>query len=325
MNIFTDKEVHQIIEMYKNNINIDDIMMFFGSQEKDIRYVLKTNSIDRVYNTFNNELYERIIKLYKDGNSQKYISEQLLIGESCVPKTLKRYGEHTRTYSEANRRYSLNEHYFDCIDTPSKAYLLGMLYADGCNFTEHNAITLSLQEEDRNVVDFFKSEIEYEGPIRVNKLSKRNSKYKDQCVLCINDEYMSQKLESLGVVKAKSLILKFPDFLCDELVCHFVRGYFDGDGSVSYDEKYQKCYTKIAGTKEFCEKLSEFLDKLNCKHHIIHPKQCNDHNTFVLQTCGNKSSLTLLSWIYDNDEFHMERKYQKYLYVREKYLIKISA
>lgn len=322
MNIFTTKEENQIIDMYKSNINIDDIIVYFNVQEKDIRFVLKENSVDRTYNTFNAELYDRIVKLYKSGKTQKYIGEQLLIGKPCILKTLKKRGEHIRTHSENNRRYDLNECYFDNVDTPSKAYILGLLYADGCNFTEHNAITLSLQECDRSVVEFVKNEIEYEGPIRVDELSKRNPKYKDQCILCINNEHMSCRLENLGVVKAKSLVLQFPKFLTDELIPHFVRGYFDGDGCVSYDDKYQKCYTKTVGTKEFCDKLSEILNGLNCKHHIIHPKQSKDNNTFILQTCGNKSSLTLLSWIYDNNEFHMERKYQKYLYAKEKYLTK---
>ena len=324
MNIFTIEEEKQIIDMYNNNINIDDIIAVFNVSEKEIRIVLKNNSIDRVYNTFTDELYNRIIKLYKDGKTQKYISEQLLISERCIPKALKKRGEHVRTYSENNRRYGLNERYFDKIDTPSKAYILGLLYADGCNHPEHNCITLSLQECDKGVVEFVRDEIEYEGPIRVNYLSKKNPKYKDQYMLCINDEYMSKQLETLGVIKAKSLILQFPTFLDDGLIPHFVRGYFDGDGCIVYDEKHQKCHTKTAGTKEFCDTLSKILTSMNCKHNIVHPKQCKDNNTFVLQTCGNKSSFKLLSWMYDNDEFHMERKYQKYLYAKEKYLTKMN-
>lgn len=325
MNIFTIEEEKQIVDMYNNNINIDDIIDIFNVQEKEIRVVLKNNSIDRVYNTFTDELYDRIVKLYKDGKTQKYISEQLLISEPCIPKTLKKRGEHLRTYSENNRRYGLNEHYFDNIDTPSKAYILGLLYADGCNHPEHNCITISLQECDKSVVEFVRDEVEYEGPIRVHYLSKKNPKYKDQYMLCINDEYMSRQLETLGVVKAKSLILQFPTFLDDSLIHHFVRGYFDGDGCIVYDEKHQKCHTKTAGTKEFCDTLSKILTSMNCKHNIVHPKQCKDSNTFVLQTCGNKSSFKLLSWIYDNDEFHMDRKYQKYLYAKEKYLTKMNT
>lgn len=325
MDIFTIEEEKQIVDMYKNDISIDDIIKHFDVQERDIRAVLKSNSIDRTYNTFTGELYDRIVQLYKDGNTQRYISEQLLVSESCIPKTLKKRGEHVRTYSENNRRYALNEHYFDNINTPNKAYLLGMLYADGCNHVDHYSITLSLQECDREVIEFMKSEVEYEGPLRIIELKKKNPKYQNQCRICINDQYMSLQLESLGVVQAKSLIIKFPDYISDELMPHFIRGYFDGDGSISYDEKRQKCYTKIAGTMDFCSKVSEILTQMNCKHNIVHPKQCKDSNTFVLQTCGNKSSLKLLSWMYDNNEFHMERKYQKYLYAKEKYLTKMNT
>lgn len=47
-----------------------------------------------------------------------------------------------------------------------------------------------------------------------------------------------------------------------------------------------------------------------------------DENTVVLETCGNKSSLLFLSWMYQNAPFCMKRKYQKYLYFKEKYLSK---
>ena len=325
MDIFTTEEEKRIIDMYQNDVCIDEIISIFGVQERDIRSILKNNSIDRVYNSFSEELYDRIVKLYKDGNTQDYICEQLLIRDRCITKTLRRRGEHIRTYSENNRRYSLNEHYFDNIDSPSKAYLLGMLYADGCNHTDHYSITLSLQECDKEVVKFMKSEVEYEGPLRIIELKKKNPKYQNQCRICINDQHMSLQLERLGVVQAKSLIIKFPDFISGELMPHFVRGYFDGDGSINYDEKRQKCHTKIAGTKEFCDKVSEILTSMNCKHNMVHPKQCKDSNTYVLQTCGNKSSLKLLSWLYDNDEFHMDRKYQKYLYAKEKYLTKMNT
>lgn len=325
MSILSSEENSKILDMYTNGINIDDIIKQLGVQEKEVRVVLKENSADRKYNTFSIELYDRIVELYKKGNTQDYICEQLLISPTCIVKTLKKRGEHVRTFSENNRKYSLNETYFDNIDTSNKAYILGLLYADGCNHVKHNAVTISLQECDKEILEFVKNELEYEGPLRINKLSEKNSNYKDQYMLSINNEHISRKLEELGVVNAKSLILKFPEWLDESLYSAFVRGYFDGDGCVSYDEKRQKCYTKIAGTWEFCNKLSMILNDLSCKHNIVHPKQSKNSNTFILQTCGNKSSLTLLSWIYDDAKVYIERKYQKYLYVKEKYTIKMSA
>lgn len=96
------------------------------------------------------------------------------------------------------------------------------------------------------------------------------------------------------------------------LISHFVRGYFDGDGNIYYDKKRNKCQTQTVGTKNFCETLSNILFKMGCKNNIKHPKQCSD-NTFIIQTSGNKSSSIFLSWLYQNSEFRLERKYQQYL------------
>lgn len=325
MNIFTKEQKCQIIDMYQNNISIDDIIKYFDVREKFIRRVLKDFQLDRKYNYFSDELYSRIEKLYLDNWSCRAISEELFIHENSITKILKKRNIRIRTYSENNRIYSLNEHYFDNIDTSNKAYLIGLLYADGCNHIKHHAITLSLQEEDIDVIEFMKHELEYGGPIRINKLNEKNKNYKNQCILCINSVYMSNKLEELGVINSKSLILTFPTWLDEQFYPYFIAGYFDGDGCISYDEKRRKCFTKIAGTKEFCDKLSDVLSDIGCKHHIIHPKQCKDSNTYVLQTGGNKSSLLLLDYIYDNNSFHMNRKYQKYLYFKEKYLTKNNA
>lgn len=44
-------------------------------------------------------------------------------------------------------------------------------------------------------------------------------------------------LSKHGCVPNKSLILKFPTTLPNELVNDFIRGYFDGDGSVYINNK----------------------------------------------------------------------------------------
>ncbi len=319
MNIFTDEQQYKIVELYKNGTNIDEIISMFDSCEHDIRTILKSNKIDRSYNNFYSELCARIVKLYQDKFTQKEICHRLLISEQGIRNTLKRNNIKMRSYSECNRKYFLNENYFDNIDTQNKAYLLGMLYADGCNHLEHYSITLSLQECDYDVVNFMKNELEYDGKIMFIDMKRKCNKWNNQYKLCINNEHMSKKLNELGVVNAKSLLLKFPKWLDESLYPHFIRGYFDGDGCIYYNEKMKKCTTDLVGTKNMCENISEILSNLGIKNHIDHNKNWGD-NTFSVRTSGNKSSLSFLSWMYDNVEFCMERKYQKYLYVKEKYL-----
>lgn len=296
---FSQDEQNEIIEMYKNNVGVEDIIDIFKSDEQHIRKVLKAFEIDRQYNKFSQELYSRIIELYQRNYTQDKICESLLITRTGLINTLNRNGIPRRTSSECNRRYSRNQNYFDQIDTPNKAYILGMLYADGNNHLKHNSITLTLQESDKELLLAVKEELKYNGPLRFIPLHDKNPNYQNQYCLCINDEYMSQKLAELGVVNAKSLVLEFPSFLDPNLLSHFIRGYFDGDGNIYYDKKRNKCQTQTVGTVNFCNALSNILFGFECKNNIKHPRQCKE-NTVIIQTSGNKSSYQFLSWMYDN-------------------------
>lgn len=53
---------------------------------------------------------------------------------------------------------------------------------------------------------------------------------------------MMGDLISNGCVPKKSLILKFPeeDIVSKELQSHFIRGYFDGDGSLLHSKTSKK-------------------------------------------------------------------------------------
>lgn len=321
--IFNEKQQEEIINDYVNNVNIDDIIKKYNTDERSIRTILKEKQIDRQYNTFSEELYKRIIELYDQRKyTQKRIRDDLLISDCGINKTLKRNGIRKRTYSENNRIFDRDQHYFDKIDTPNKAYTMGLIYADGNNFTKHNALTISLQESDKKVLERIKDELKYEGQLRRRNLSEKNKNYKNQVFLNINDEYISKRLEELGVVDAKSLILTFPEWLDKTLYSHFIRGYFDGDGSVSvlnsrFNPNNLICRINIAGTLEFCTSVRNILNSLNIKTYIYHPKQCGESNTYVLCATSNEGSYNFLTWIYNEADIKIERKYQKYLTYKE--------
>lgn len=63
---------------------------------------------------------------------------------------------------------------------------------------------------------------------------------------------MCNDLISHGCVPNKSLILK-PPKIDNELINHFIRGYFDGDGCVSFNSKTKVYAVCILGTKEILE------------------------------------------------------------------------
>lgn len=319
-NNFSQEQIDNIIDMYKNNIDIDTIIAKYNTDEHCVREVLKSNQVDRQYNKFADELNKRLIYLY---DVKKYVQSRicydLLVSEVGIKKILNRNGIKKRTPSEYNKKYARNSNYFDVIDTENKAYFLGLLYADGNNCSPHNSITLSLQEEDGYLIEQFKNEIGYEGPIHYDRLHDKNPRHKNQVRITLNDEHMSRQLYNLGIVDNKSLILKFPTFLRDDLLRHFIRGFFDGDGGVYHYERLSKMSTNTTSTLEFLTAIRNIMSSFGCKSNITHPKRYLNHNTYVLLTCGNVSSLRYLSWMYEDCEIKMLRKYNVYLFAKENY------
>lgn len=320
-NIFSQEQVDKIVDMYTAGIDVDSIISELNTEEHFIREILKDKQLDRHYNYWTDELYSRGIKLYKSGKTNLQIAYDLLVSENGFSKVLKKKEIEKRTYSEANRKYKRNSEYFDNINTPNKAYILGLIYADGNNYIWGNkhCLTISLQEDDYNLLEQIRLELEYEGPLRFDELSKKNPKHKNQYILSITDEHMCNQLKKIGVVERKSLRLTFPTFLRPDLIRHFVRGYFDGDGCVSRIERTRKWHTLTAGTYEFCSSLSLILNSMFVNNNVRQPKQSEGKNTYIISTSANLSTYKFLSWLYQDCDMKMPRKYNRYLQLCEEY------
>lgn len=152
--------------------------------------------------------------------------------------------------SHVHMKYELNETYFDCIDTENKAYILGLLYADGNVGKETNIIQISLQESDKSILEKMQKEIGSTHPLKMIPYNSKNPNWKNQFCLSISNKYMHDSLVKQGLVPNKSLILKYPNFLENNLQRHFIRGYMDGDGSISQNPKDKRA--SLVGANDFC-------------------------------------------------------------------------
>lgn len=144
------------------------------------------------------------------------------------------------------RQYNVNHDYFSQIDTSEKAYILGFIYADGCNYiTEDgktNIINFTQLKDSVDILQKIKLELESEYPI-LEYTQKTNEKI--ICRTNIRSKQLSDDLIKLGVMSKKSLIVDFPSFTIvpEQFMPHFIRGYFDGDGCV-WDGKRKKSRVK---------------------------------------------------------------------------------
>lgn len=181
--------------------------------------------------TLTDKQVEEAYTLYNEGKSSVKLAEIFHCCRFTILREFRKAKLPIRSISEATQKYAKNKHVFDCIDTEEKAYWLGFLYADG-NVSKTNRIRLSLAEQDYSTLEKFSNFIYSKNRIKhyVQRkyLHRQNLIYVD-----VGSKYMSEKLTNLGCTPNKTFLLTFPDWIDKNLINHFIRGYFDGDGCLS--------------------------------------------------------------------------------------------
>jgi hypothetical protein len=118
------------------------------------------------------------------------------------------------------RKYHLDEEYFDNVTTPDKAYWLGFLAGDGC--IVRGALVVALAPRDRGHLELLRLAVGSDAPIRD---STANS------ALRLSSIRLVAALSRLGVGPRKSLTLD-PWVGPDDLMRHYWRGLMDADGTI---------------------------------------------------------------------------------------------
>lgn len=207
------------------------------------------------------------------------------------------------------RKYHYKDNIFNKIDSEEKAYWLGYLYADGYNSQVENYISFTQVEQDKEMVYKFKKFLESNAPIQFRAKPKQNEKWQDVYTLKVTSKQISQDLAKIGCVQAKSLILKYPTILSDDLHKHFIRGYFDGDGSVQVNR------WEIVGTYSFLDSVRDIFHKdLELNKTKIYEREGNKVVTLIY---GGRLILEkIYSYLYDKATIFSPRKkenFTKYL------------
>lgn len=273
----------------------------------------------KTYNeiVFTENQEQDIVESYMNHISSVKIGEKYGVSHKIILKVLHRHNVPV-SQKQTVRRYSLNEEYFDHIDSQEKAYILGLLYADGSNNPEKGTISISLQESDKLILEDVRKNVGSNKPLEYLDYSKKKDggySYKNQYRLLMFSKHMCDSLSDIGMVKNKSLVLSFPN-IPDELYPHFIRGYYDGDGSVCQQIKSSTNHAvliTITSTESFCKSLVEI-----CKNELgfspkIYDASCRNGVTKVCTISGRRICKKFLDWIYKDATIYLERKYQRYV------------
>lgn len=214
---------------------------------------------------------------------------------------------------KGNRKYTHNEDFFSKIDTSKKAYILGLWFADGAIFKEGKnywRFDLAQHKKDEQLLESIKKEMEYTGPLTRNGDSNLRLK--------IASNKLCKDLMALGGTQRKSVVASFPTSIPKHLVSHFVRGYFDGDGTTGiYKVKSRNkpiLNLGMLGGENFLEPLQKLIQEETGVLVPIHYDKEKSAKYPVkfgnLQTSQNKA-LTVMEWLYskmNKDDLFLTRK-----------------
>jgi hypothetical protein len=145
--------------------------------------------------------------------------------------------------------------YFENIDTKSKAYWLGFLYADGCVFIYKGfkRLEIAVKIDDDWIIDSFIQAIQ---PITKKFLKLQHM----LSAIRINSQKICDDLISHGCVPRKSKIIELPVLDSRELYLAFLLGFFDGDGT-------QNKTMITCGSLKFLEQIKEKFSLMFKIHH----------------------------------------------------------
>ncbi len=216
--------------------------------------------------------------------------------------------------------------FFNVIDTEEKAYWLGFIFADGyISYSEKNmkkgqlATTyctgIKLKWSDREHLKKFNKSIR--GNYKVFKETSHpdgfRKKITEAAKILVYSQQMYNDLNKY-FDRDKTYTAKFPS-IPENLMRHFIRGYFDGDGCFSFTDRTFDIEF-LGASKDFHEGLANVLSKNNFKFTIN--SKINKYNTemYYIYINRNEDKCNFLKWIYEDCNIYLERKYKKYLDVK---------
>ena len=256
------------------------------------------------------------LKLHNE-NSVKLMQQriQLAYTEWCITKqhikkTAQKYhtdpGKLTKyILSQGHRLQTFNENMFERIDTEEKAYWLGFLFADGSMSNKKRAsLELSLQLSDSSHIEKFIKFLQCDRFVKTDNF---------RCRFSVSSKKIYNDLTLLGCTSTKSFTIQFPK-LNSDLIRHFIRGYFDGDGSIVKSKKEDMYYTSVS----LCSGSSDFIKQIIIEfnqHTNSHCKQTGYKrpNAELYIIClKNTLCIKFLNWLYQDASIYLNRKYDRY-------------
>lgn len=248
-------------------------------------------------------------ELYEQGESLTSICEKLKFERHMLSKLFKEDNIEIK-----QNKYIYNENAFKTIETEEDAYWLGFMYADG-NINELRMVCdLSMAEKDVEHLEKFKNFISPNNILikRKSYLSSTNKEYYSYRFYITNKQ-ITENLINNGCLWSKTYDIKFPTHISKEMMPHFIRGFFDGDGNITSSLR-QNNLNFTCANYDFLVNLQNYLN-LICE--MKKNKIVNDNRSEAkrIQWSAKKDLISFYNYIYKDATIYLDRKYNTFTHI----------
>lgn len=255
-----------------------------------------------------------ILKLYDKDLSIKSMCKELNVSKSTIHNYLKKNGR---------RRYK--NHNFNALSfstfTPESCYWAGFIAADGCIDARGAHLRVELNIKDKQHIENLLKFVQDDMPHVVSGTKEIVIDDKqcnvNFCRADINSVQIIKNLSSkFNIAPNKSFTILAPDNIPDSMVKHYIRGYFDGDGSI-YWNKPNKCiaFNISSGSAKLLNWMAKHIsDNVDYGFAKYAFKLRKNNNIYCIEQRYNSAKL-ILDWLYldSSPDTRLARKYKKYI------------
>lgn len=293
----TKEQEQIIIERYSNGETAVAISKDIGISNSTISRFVKKIGISRGRQTKKTlDIEKDVVKDFQENNLYcEDLAKKYEVDVHTIYRILDKYNIKRQTGYHTNCDIS----YFEQIDNPHKAYLLGFITADGA--VVNNILSIEVHDDDDiEVLKYAQQQINPQATITKCK-GRLTSK------ISFGAKKIGEDLAKYGIVQNKSKIIKnVPlNFIPQKYLKYYFRGLIDGDGCVLENGRL----SIYSGSKEYIEDVQRILIKeLNLSQTSIY-----HGTTYFCSWSSKEDRKKLFNYLYDNlnECFYYERKYSR--------------
>lgn len=248
------------------------------------------------------------------GISKNKLHLEYKVSEGTIKRCLQRHNIYVRQIQDTNiSKYNINQDFFEYNkQNHNSAYVLGLFASDGTVARNENKMCIELQQSDKEVLEQVNLVLENERPV---KDYTRSNGYKNS-KLYFYSKKMKQDLAFYDIIPNKTY--EASDFIKNikpEYFWDFIRGFWDGDGSITNPNSTIRW--QLDGV---CLKTLEHIQKiLNEKYNIetkivYSPDEKSTIPKYRLYCYSQEKCHIIFNYMYEKEDcIKLHRKYYRFL------------